>query len=123
MQLLEKFAALGLGNLRFNRPSNQRAESVERGENRSLGASIRCRRRWRGYFTFDERMLHGAIRQGRGLVLVIELNRSQTAPVQIRQKIRPGDEKRVSLGNLLLIGIRVNGQGLRVAENENGFAR
>ena len=32
VELIEKFAALGLGNLRFGRAFRQRTEGIERGE-------------------------------------------------------------------------------------------
>ena len=119
MKLLEKFTALGLGNLRFQRPLSQRTERIERNEVESGSAGSRRRG---GTLVFAGRLPDHSIFPGGRLVILLQFNGSETTAVERRQKIRPGNEKRIIFGNLLFIGLGVNRQRFRPAQNENGFA-
>ena len=86
VKLVEKFAALRLGDLRFGRAFRQRTKGVERGEIRSerrlparpLRHSIAVR------LARDASSSRFQLR-----FLLIQFNRCEPAPVQFGQKIRP----------------------------------
>ncbi len=96
VKLVEKFAALRLGDRRFGRTLGQRTEGVQ---------VFKLRIGFAGLGGFNQ------------------LNRRKTAPVQFDQKSRPRNQKRITRRNLLRVGIGVNGQRLRLAQKENRLAR
>ena len=95
VKLLEKFAALRLGDLRFRRALGQRTKGVERSKIAEWGAP-------REPFPALRRFRSRSSPAFRRLV-IIQFNRGETAPVQFRQKIRPGNEKRIVRWNLLFV--------------------
>ena len=96
MQLLKKFAALRLGNLRFRRAFRQRTKCVEGFKLQSSLANLRFFRKF---------------------------NDGVTATIQLNQKVRPRNKKRIALGNLLFIAIRMDGERIGTAQKKNSFAR
>jgi hypothetical protein len=90
VQLLEKFTALNLGDLRLQRTFSERTKGFQRVE-----FEIR---------NFKLRMAASSV------CGFSEFNGGKTAPMQFNQEIRPRNKKGIVLGNRLFVGLRVNGQ-------------
>ena len=96
MKLLEKFAALRLGDLRFGCAFRQRTKGIEGIKLRIADSGLRI--------AFASPRVFG------------QLNRCKAVAVQFGQKIRPRNKKRIIHGNLLRVFI---GTGRKRSGSQN----
>ena len=93
VELVEKFAALRLGDLRVGRAFAERTKGVERGKSQSLNSNVSIAR-------FELR--HGF-------------------PVDLGEKISPRNEKWIVFGDLPRVFVGGGGELFRFAQKKNGF--